>query len=367
MPLDINSLKKRHQVHWSDIWDADLNRFENTYNILNKIVVLPDPEIQTRMAAVYLWLNSNWSDQVPYLFSYGPAGSGKSLIATVAERMLDIEALTATSTARAVRNEVNSTRFPSGEDGEEADMFMLIWDNVNQDTFMDTDMLGVFLQGAIRGKDVWKIASKEAGVNVGFRTFSPKVFSSVWPIHCQPNLQELTRRCIVIQHNVLTDEEVSELDLMDLDSIDFSDFLELKMLPFYASEQRYYEYSDFRKAWKKLRRKGVINLARKSIYADLAATGYIIGAWSTPGEAFEVINGYEEYATKLKRGSITPLQQVLEAYAETVDGPIDGKELSAYLDLKHGSGKLLESPKKKELIDTMRLIGYSFVNGQWVC
>ncbi|MFG6099051.1 hypothetical protein SPB21_27645 [Leptothoe sp. ISB3NOV94-8A] len=318
------------------------------------------------MAAVYLWLNSNWATQVPYLFSYGPEGAGKSLIATLIEKMIDIECLSATSTARSVRNEVNNLRFPEGYDGEESDCFFLVWDNVNLDTFNDPDMLGVFLQGAIKGKDIWKICSSTSGQNDSFRTFSPKVYSSVWPLHCDPKLKELTRRCIVLIHEKLDESELGERELLDIESIDFTDFFELKILNFYQDKERFFKYEEFKKAWKKQRKKGLLDSARKAIYADFAATGYIIGAWGTPAEAFNVINGYECFADRIKESSLSPLVQSFKRFIATEDGDFHNKDLDAHIELELGNHKLLEKPRTKEKLEAMMQLGYGLHNGMWL-
>ena len=318
------------------------------------------------MVAVYLWLNSNWATQVPYLFSYGREGSGKSAIATVMEKMLDITCLQAASTAVSIRNEVNNSRFPEGEDGPENDCFFLVWDNVNLQTLEDPKIWEILLSGAIRGKDRVAVSSTIVGENKYFYTFCPKVYSSVWALHANPNYRELTRRTMVLFHEKLSEEKISELTLVPSDEIDFSDFFDVKMQQFFNQESRYLEYEEFKKAWNKARFPKWWDVARKRLYADFAATGFIIGAWKDVSEAKDIIGGYEQGLLRKIGDCQTPLVQCLSKLSKSCEGDLDASEVSAFIDLNLSNHKLLEKPKKQDLIAAMLVLGYTFIGGMWV-
>lgn len=365
MPLDISSLRRKTQSSWEDLWNPKLSRYENTKSILGRIIILPDEEIQLPIAAIYMWLNSNWALQVPYLFSYGPEGSGKSAIATVAEKMLDIESLQAGSSAVAIRNEVNNSRFPDGEGTQENDSFFLVWDNVNQDTLENKDIYNIFLSGAVKGKDIVKISSSESGRNLVFRTFSPKIYSSIHALHARPDYRELTRRVMVLFHEKLSEETLGDRELLSSDEVDFSCFFESQIEPFFQSIDRFHAYEDFRRKWNKTRFSGQWDTARKRLLADFAATGYIIGAWEDIAGAKEVIGGYETYLKSKVGDCQTPLVQCLKDLAKIEDGDISAALLAAHVDLYLNNFKLLEKPRQKELLEAMTVLGYSFTKGRW--
>lgn len=369
MPIDMRALGAKHKHPWEELIDRSLTPYQNTCNILDTFLWMPEKEVQQPIAACYLWLNTQWCEETFYLFSYGVSHSGKSTIASIASYMHDIEPLQATSSSKGIRNVINMKRFPlydpklpdDVQDWTESDGFLLTWDNVSRETFQDNDLYNMFLSGAERFTDKRVVANKEGGVDV-FHTFAVKVFSSVFPIHRLPEFDELKSRCLVMFHEKPKDADFAPPRPKDYN---WNGFFEKYYLPVFSDEKIAHEYASFRRKWSYQKFPKCISTDRRSKIADLAATGLIIGAWDTAAKAIAKIGDYFDYLDSRLGGDSEPLVQQLEKLTKDRVS-IENKTLGDALQLKFDTGKLLAKPSAKELLTSMLFLGFKLDNGIWV-
>lgn len=91
----------------------------------------------------------------------------------------------------------------------------MVWDDVDASVFINSpDLYRLFKFGYDRSTDKITLSSKETGVNLEFRCFCPKVFSTISPLHLDDRFRELKRRLIVIPCKRV--EELSEARLAEM-------------------------------------------------------------------------------------------------------------------------------------------------------
>jgi hypothetical protein len=361
--LDAQALLRDELQHYSEYWDNTKTPYDNTISLLSQTVILPHPEIQLPLQAVALWLNTKWCKQLPIIFNYGEAGTGKSTTALIARSMHDSELLSASSTFASIRNAIKESRYLTPEDeSEETDGAILAFDNVNSSTFDDEDVRNIFLMGNKRGTDLVTHAGKVGGGNVQFRCFCLKMMSSIFPIYTRPELSELLRRMVIIFHEKV---EGKEIDLIDPEDIDFEGFYERVYFPFYQSKMN---LAVFAKAWKsakQLKYPAVWDMNRKALMRDVIATGVTIGAWATPSDAVKALSAYWELFDQKIKDTSTDFVQFLREWID--DRPaVSHPELATKIALWVTENRLIEKPKPIAISGAMAQMGYTKHKDIWM-
>ena len=211
MPYDYSQIfsgEDSYRDTWRDIYDDSLSLPANLLRILKKTIYLPEDFYD--LVATYFLLPSALCRVVPYLFLHGQSGSGKSTVAKVASYLHGIDINSSSDTFAGIRNSLNRRRWgqvevPSGDPKypsyyKEVELnTCMVWDDVDSAVFTNNpDLYRLFKFGYDRSTDKIILSSGETGINLEFRCFCPKIFSSISPLHLDDRFKELRRRLIVI-------------------------------------------------------------------------------------------------------------------------------------------------------------------------
>lgn len=397
--LDPNEIYGSTQESWRDLWDEELTSYENLMSICGQAVILPYQSIQLPIAVTYLFASSKWAKVLPILFSYGRRGSSKSTFANLAARLHgQRQAFSPTDTFASLRNSLDLMRWIDPSDKRfEKDGAMLCWDNVRISTFLnDPKIYQMCLFGYDKNTDKIQIANNE-GRNLTFTVFSPKIMSSIDPIHTYHEFTELHRRLLTIYHKPyqdfnLKEKEGSEIDInverLNPDSINWDEFEEI-FFNVWNSRENCIQYAHYRqqltKRGKKLFKVPPIILAEQwTISIDLVCTGLIIGAWTTIQEGIDVFAKYWEFANSNNRVTQGSTYQLLEKFIDSEYGErirafkdasrqgiyidkvrIPGIRVKQTLDAHHKQGELDIVPHMKNVIEIMNDLGWVLNTGNW--
>jgi hypothetical protein len=292
---------------WSNLWDSSKSLYENTFDILSNVVWLPQPEIFTKLATIYILTSVRWSKVLPILLCYGEQGSGKSTIGFFANKIRGQSQIFSPSDSFAsIRNELTRMRWVDPDTrGIELEGAILIWDNIYASTITENDNLKqLLLCGYNRQSSTMRIATLK-GENINFDVFCPKILSSVEPLYLDNQLLELKRRLLIIPHKPY--EKFSNLekayyagktfgDRIQLDSISW-DGIHSEYDNFWSDSINQPAYASIRNSLTKRGKKDFtlpenINDTRWTIIIDLITTGILLKAWDSNQEA---IDFFEEY------------------------------------------------------------------------
>ena len=210
---------------WREIYDEESTLPVNLLCILQSSVFLPHDFYD--LIAAYLLLPSALCNVVPYLFLHGQSGSGKTTLAKIAKHLHGVSFNSSSDTFAGIRNSLDKRRigyveipFADDESGRTCNKQIerntcMVWDDVDASVFINSpDLYRLFKFGYDRSTDKITLSSKETGVNLEFRCFCPKVFSTISPLHLDDRFRELKRRLIVIPCKRV--EELSEARLAEM-------------------------------------------------------------------------------------------------------------------------------------------------------
>jgi hypothetical protein len=349
---------------WSSNWLGDRTLYANTRALLEQFLYLPDANIQMPVLVTYILANTKWMKEVPCVFSYGRSGTGKSTATLFASKLRNIQLLGSSSTYASMRNSIMSTKFPHEEDQDtELDGAMLLFDNVNLETFGDEDKKQILLSSYKRGTDLLAHAGKQGGGNVYFKCFIQMMMSSVHPLHTNPAYEEISRRLLIMFHEKAP---VGTAIPLEIEEVDWSGFYEGVYVPFWNNESNIVPYL---KAWKAAKGhvydETVWSPARKSLVRYLIATGVAIGAWGNVREGIDVFGKYWAYYDARCKSTSSDLSQYVRDW-------LNGRQLIPHPELATAvavwvaENRLLTNPKGKELGAVMGAFGYAKLKDIWV-
>ncbi|MEO0012207.1 MAG: hypothetical protein RLZZ535_596, partial [Cyanobacteriota bacterium] len=289
------------------------------------------------LIAAYLLLPSALCNVVPYLFLHGQSGSGKTTLAKIAKHLHGVSFNSSSDTFAGIRNSLNKRRigyveipFADDELGRTCNKQIerntcMVWDDVDASVFINSpDLYRLFKFGYDRSTDKITLSSKETGVNLEFRCFCPKVFSTISPLHLDDRFRELKRRLIVIPCKVveeLSDERKAELGIVDdnwrknlinVDAYSWTGFSDV-----------FQNYWDLEMAQKFLEARRELNNSRidlsskqLAVSLDLLATGIATGIWANQGQAIERARSYWKWF-KSETEASAGLGQLLKDFLAT--------------------------------------------------
>lgn len=296
-------------------------------SFFNKTTKLPSPS-DSKILAAYTMLPSMLCKIIPVLALKGCAGSGKSQILTGISKLLNVTMVAGNSTAASIKNTINRLRWKDPSTLQYEKNCHLLLDNVNSETFDSNETLGCFLNGYNRETDRQYISIGK-GENIEFRTFCPKVFTSVWDIESP----ELLRRLLVIRTSKSIDLEGVGDDIPELSS------LQKEVKKYWDNINNCQSFALIRRA---MRFKANLPLSKEQfiLVADLMATGITVGVWEDLPTASQQ---FAELFAKNK-GKKTLLEMVV---IEALEGCLGAKS-SEWLELS-GHMKLQILPKNLKM------------------
>ncbi|WP_319418869.1 hypothetical protein [Pleurocapsa sp. FMAR1] len=213
---------------WQGFYNDELTLAQNLLIALEQTIFLPYDFYD--IIAAYFLLPSALCKIVPYLFLNGQSGSGKSTVAKLAGYLHGSPVNSSSDTFAAIRNSLSKRKkawayrqgAEPGEVGSAVSVeknICMVWDDVSASTFTNSpELYNMFKFGYDKSTDKIIVSSRETGVNIEFRCFCPKIFSSITPLHLDDRFKELKRRLIVIpckRVEELTDERKNELGITD--------------------------------------------------------------------------------------------------------------------------------------------------------
>lgn len=391
-----------HQMDsWVDYWDDNCSMYENTKELLQSSIWLPQRELMSTIAATYTLIPTKMSFIVPVLFCWGDKGSGKSTLSLIANSIRGFNQLFSPSdTFASLRNALDKMRWIDPITKEfEREGALLAWDNINEETLKrDPKIYQLLLYGYNRRTDRVSIASGN-GENKEYSVYCPKIISSVEPLHTKTEFSELQRRLLIIPHKPFEKfnrkelEEYEELDIM-------TDRLEIESIHWEGIHENFYNfwnnlnncttYATWRRQLTKKKNKGfkvprIFSSSRWTICIDLIATGLTVGTWQSPQEAIDFLFEYwkymddkfldtlsatlghlkefveDEVGVKLKQNELLE-----EKGLETIEVIISPSSLKERLNYLQATGSLDISPKTKDINSLMWEVGWRLTTKGWV-
>ncbi len=361
---------------WERYYNNNLTYPQNILNLCKQVSPLPYDFYN--IITAYFLIPSAIAKRVPYLFFYGVSGSGKSTFCKLAAKMHGVTPLVSTTTYAAIRNDLREKKtkwilVPSKKAGMppmskpvEANTFMS-WEDIDLQTFKKQPNIYVLLKcGYDKATDTIKISGENKGTNEKFRCFCPKAFSSIQPIHATEEYSELRRRLIVIPTKKI---ENTELDLLDIDNIDWTDFSS-KFNEFWDINQAELWFIT-RSAVSKV--KGLTS-QQKAISLDLIATGVSAGIWHDENEAVKELKECFNWLKQDVQIEKAPLETLLVELIENMEKDAKGigvciysKQLKGFCENWYQQGYLMDRPSNKEILRIMNEKGYrTNTKGQWI-
>lgn len=343
-------------------------------DIFLKTLILPDEDIQLPVLIAYTLLPSAMCTVIPILLLNGDKGSGKSTAMKIIGAVHNQPLLSATTSAVALRNHINESRWSHPQLLEGEKNCCVLFDNVGTETFKNEFLYLFFLNGYDRETDSVMISSGVSGVNTTFKVFSPKVLSTIHPILNSPDFEELARRCMVIKFKSLENFSSEEVKLIALTP---ADTINLKVLnenyhTFWNNEENLKEFATNKKRvlkqWKKNGLPTGFNSATWIISIDILVTGCALSMWDING-GLSYLRSYWEWYETTGKPVQSPLFLLLQEYiakeeeiAEKLGQEkteLGAKELKVLVMDAAKNGQLDKEVRASLIGDTMRQLGWT--------
>ncbi|SKB12040.1 conserved hypothetical protein [Planktothrix sp. PCC 11201] len=218
--VDYRLDREEDGIDYRDLCDPKDNFYSRIDSLLSQIVILPSSDLQTIPLISFLLTPSAMSNNLPIGVLYGASGSGKSETAKFIATLHNTPMQTAASTFASIRNLISNSRYYDS-DKEFEKNFLLVWDDINEKVFTDSEQMFSMFKSGINRKSVITIADK-MGINMEFYPFSPKLVSTVNPFWDNPKLTELKRRLIPFLFSKIQDYSSVEVNLLSVEDINFN-------------------------------------------------------------------------------------------------------------------------------------------------
>jgi hypothetical protein len=333
---------------------------------------LTDADTQLPIMIAYSLMPSAMASTVPILFLNGGKGSGKSTAMKIIGAIHDQQLLSASTSAAALRNHINASRwdFPDELEGEKNTL--ILFDNLTMATFLNEFLYLYFLNGYDRESDKVMISSGFAGTNLNFRVFSPKVISSIHPLLNHPQFEELARRCFPINFKSL-DTVINYGDIPALTSLDMLDLSNLKASfdQFWYNIDHLKTYANTKKRLLKMQRKiGIpdsFTSAQWVISLDILVTGCVLDMWDING-GLAALRRYFAYLAGMGKPTQPPMFLLLKQFTEKEEAiakelnkgetEINAFEVKTLVYDAAKQGQLDCEVRSSVIGETMRQLGY---------
>ncbi len=395
MPYDYQSLFSGNESFlddWNVIYNHDLSFPENLLNLLKKTVYLPLDFYD--IITTYYLLPSALCHHIPYLFFYGRSGSGKSTLGKIPSILHNVPINSPSDTFASIRNSLSDRKYgyvevddpegtsPTWRKSVELNTAM-IWDDIDPSIFnSQPNLYRMFKFGDTRGKDKITVSSVDVGKNLEFKTFCPKILSSIHPLHLDPSFKELQRRLIVVPCKRIEDISSERLaglgtsidnwsqNLIDLETINWDGFSDL-FEQFWDLEAG----KDFLEVRKILSKTSLSLTSRqRAICLDLIAVGVTCGIWSDELIAQSSLKKYYQwYDQEIKQGSgltqlLIELIKTETRNSKSANTPVSipVPRLRILIQAWLEQGLILEKPPLSSLKATLRDLGMRLERGFWV-
>jgi hypothetical protein len=217
--VDYRQEAEEYGIYWQDLVRGD-SLYEKLESLLTQVVILPESEKQIPVLLSFFCTPSAMCYNLPIAVLYGSSGSGKSETSKLASALHNTPMQTAASTFASIRNLISNSRYYDSDKEFERN-FLLVWDDINEKVFLDSEQMFSLFKSGTNYKSVITIADK-MGVNMEFKPFSPKLCSTVNPFWDNPKLLELKRRLLPFLFCKITQSSSFTFNLVSVDGINFN-------------------------------------------------------------------------------------------------------------------------------------------------
>lgn len=385
--LDYTTLRKQNaaDLDWRDI--VEYNDFALDIQLwVRRCVCLPENHYD--LISAYILMPSALCRIVPYLFLYGVSGSGKTTIGKLAKSIYGVNINSSSDTFAAIRNSLNKRKYgffrkpspesPTGFMNVETEInTCMIWDDVDPSTFRTSpDIYKLFKYGYDRSSDTIMISSKEAGENIEFRCFCPKIFSSITPFHALEEFKELRRRLIVVPFAKL--EDLPDEKRLNFESINSFNPDDINWSDCYKEFRNYWDLERC-ELWLNLRKNIKSRLTKltsnqKIICCDLATTGIVTGIWINASDANKYLANYFTWFDRDIETGKDSLIKVIERIIEqetiksrnaNIPLAILNQAMRNQLSTYYDQGWINDKPTGKIISQIMTELGFKLNTGYW--
>lgn len=309
--IDYSSERQETGIDWRDLIEPSDTLYDQLRTLFEQIIILPSSEIQTSILMAFLMTPSAMSNNLPIGVLYGSSGSGKSETAKLISALHNTPVQTAASTFASLRNVISNSRFYDSDKQFERN-FMLVWDDINERVFLDSEQMFSLFKSGINRKSLITIADKN-GVNIEFHPFSPKCVSTVSPFWEHPKLTELKRRILPFLFKKVVDFESVVIDLISCDDINFNG-LANEFESFWRYKPNREEFNNSKRSLARMK-SSVIPLEIQRLYTDVIATLATVTELS-PKDALKQFELYYEFINANILDSNIGVTRIFEEWIE---------------------------------------------------
>jgi hypothetical protein len=285
--FDYSQFRDSDLIPWKELIEYDgLPSIQAYFQILDKVVILPFPELQKKVLLSCLLCPTPLARTLPIVFVWGVSGSGKSQIGKFASQVWGTIPVGGGTTYAALRRKISKIRQVQIA-GKLIELpHLLVWDDIELRILKRSpDLLAMLKSGYSRSTSKIEIAKKDDDFETNvFDCFGMRVFSSVYPFFSDPFFIELNRRMILIECQK-TDRAI---EVVDFESIDWSSMKTYTNKLWGEDSGRPQQFTDNRKKvtnW--IDRHKPDSPDRVNLIKDTLTCGLTLGIWNKPQEAFD--------------------------------------------------------------------------------
>jgi len=401
-PIDFRSFSKQHKKHYSEFTDSSLPFSWQIAEIIRTGCRFPHHDIQYRVVANYLILPGALLEVCPILFLCGKQGSGKSQVGIFASHIHKTTVFSADSTYASIRNHISNNKkrlikLPTANPDDIAEYkeiennIFLVWDDLDSNLLAEDKQLYRLLKtGYNRSTSTIQISSSQVGKNLVFDAFSPKIISSVTNVTLEPRFRELSRRCLVIETQIL--EELNQAckaknpNFVEYTAKHLINFLSYEFAGLHESFNEFWEDTEMLKDYGLIlkevdavlkQQQNFISVDKASLVRELIAVGVISTQFNSVIEGVELYleffnlkNLAVENNNQLLRDEITNLlakelaqiDTFNEKYKARLDYTVKSSSIWGFIDHLVETGMIAAKPTVLELNQLLLDIGW-FLDG----
>jgi len=296
---------------------------------------------------------------LPIVELFGQAGSGKTQLLLAVAAISGQGVISGQSTGASLKNHINQIRWVDPETKKTEKNCLLLIDNLNEDSFKKEEYLSSFLNGYNKKTDRCYISNGK-GQNIEFRTFCPKIYTTIW----ERTSTELARRTVVIK----TIKSSKLEGVIDPDDIYWQP-LRSAVKSFWEQEVNWLNFRDLAISFNKLS-KPKHSKEHWTLLKWVLVNGVAIGVWSNLETAIIETSTWLENALKSRQTllevlvlkSLEDLLGFKQAEWQTLSQSVKIHLLPRYLkdalDVAVRDG-LIDKPKLSDVQQVLSKLGFA--------
>jgi len=340
------------------VFDETIPLGENLTNALTLVTAGLKPW-EYKFLAAYASLPSMLCNILPIVELFGQAGSGKTQLLLAVAAMSGQGVISGQSTGASLKNHINHIRWADPETKQTEKNCLLLIDNLNEDSFKKEEYLSSFLNGYNKKTDTCYISNGK-GQNIEFRTFCPKMYTTIW----EKTSTELARRTIVIRT-----KKTAELDnVIDPDDICWQP-LRSAIKDFWNQEDNWQPFKDLGKKFSR-HPKPKHSKEHWTLLKSVLISGVSIGVWTDLDACIAETSDWLTTALKSRHNLLEvvilkSLEDILgfkqaewSVLAQSVKIHVLPRHLKDATDLAVRDG-LIEKPKLSDVQQILSKLGFA--------